>query len=90
LITVTIGGGRWKDEDRRGGKGDIDWTKLIAKDERAELELFGARSTGINFNKYEDIPVDASGDNIPKHITSVSIDLSPVYIPPTLIMQNAT
>ncbi|XP_011504451.1 PREDICTED: ATP-dependent RNA helicase bel [Ceratosolen solmsi marchali] len=64
------GGGRWKDDDRRGGKSDIDWTMPTARDERAEVELFGARSTGINFNKYEDIPVDASGDNIPQHITT--------------------
>lgn len=42
----------------------------LARDERAELELFGERSTGINFDKYEDIPVEASGDNIPAHISS--------------------
>lgn len=64
--------GRWKDDDgRRGGK-DIDWTVPTARDERCELELFGEKSTGINFSKYEDIPVEASGDNIPTHISSVS------------------
>ncbi|XP_058799331.1 ATP-dependent RNA helicase bel isoform X2 [Phymastichus coffea] len=64
------GGGRWKEDDgRRGGK-EIDWTVPLARDERAEKELFGEKSTGINFSKYEDIPVEASGDNIPAHISS--------------------
>ncbi|KAL7286258.1 hypothetical protein TKK_0019435 [Trichogramma kaykai] len=61
------GGGRY--DDRRGGK-EIDWTVPLARDEKSELELFGERSTGINFSKYEDIPVEASGDNIPPHISS--------------------
>ncbi|KAJ8670108.1 hypothetical protein QAD02_001367 [Eretmocerus hayati] len=63
------GGGRWNEDDRRGGK-NIDWTQPLVRDERVELELFGERSTGINFSKYEDIPVDASGDDIPPHISS--------------------
>ncbi|XP_015122823.1 ATP-dependent RNA helicase DDX3X [Diachasma alloeum] len=68
------GGSRWKDEsDRggsRGGRGEVDWTIPTAKDERLELELFGSGNTGINFSKYEDIPVEATGENIPSHITS--------------------
>ncbi|XP_034949438.1 ATP-dependent RNA helicase DDX3X [Chelonus insularis] len=66
-------GNRWKDEsDRsgRGNRGEVDWTIPTAKDERLELELFGSGNTGINFSKYEDIPVEATGDNIPSHITS--------------------
>ena len=35
-------------------------------------ELFGGGNTGINFDKYEDIPVEASGDNAPSHIENVS------------------
>ena len=31
-------------------------------------ELFGGTNTGINFDKYEDIPVEASGEDPPKHI----------------------
>lgn len=35
-------------------------------------ELFGTGCTGINFDKYEDIPVEATGEDCPKHIESVS------------------
>lgn len=65
------GGGRWKD-DREGSRGrtEIDWTVPTVRDERLELELFGTGNTGINFSKYEDIPVEATGDDIPPHITS--------------------
>uniref|UniRef100_A0A0K8U8P4 RNA helicase n=1 Tax=Bactrocera latifrons TaxID=174628 RepID=A0A0K8U8P4_BACLA len=59
-------GGRWK-EDRRA---DIDYTKLGPRDERVEQELFGVGNTGINFDKYEDIPVEATGQNVPSNITS--------------------
>jgi len=34
-------------------------------------ELFGVSNTGINFDKYEDIPVEVSGENCPGHIESV-------------------
>ncbi|CAL7943765.1 unnamed protein product [Xylocopa violacea] len=65
-------GGRWKDEREGGGRrnSDIDWTIPTPRDERLEVELFGTGNTGINFSKYEDIPVEATGDNIPPHITS--------------------
>lgn len=48
-----------------------DWTIPLPRDERTELELFGTGNTGINFSKYEDIPVEASGDRVPDFITSV-------------------
>lgn len=69
------GSGRWGDDrgGRGGGRNEVDWTIPTARDERLELELFGTGNTGINFSKYEDIPVEATGDNIPPHITSVSI-----------------
>ena len=35
-------------------------------------ELFAASNTGINFDKYEDIPVEATGDSCPEHIENVS------------------
>lgn len=35
-------------------------------------ELFAASNTGINFEKYDDIPVEATGQNCPHHIESVS------------------
>ena len=42
----------------------------LQRDERVELELFGTANTGINFNKYEDIPVEATGQQVPEHITT--------------------
>ncbi len=33
-------------------------------------ELFGSTNTGINFEKYDDIPVEATGEGCPKHIIS--------------------
>lgn len=61
-------GGRWND---RGGRGaDVDFTQLTERDERLEGELFQHGNTGINFSKYEDIPVEATGDNVPPHINT--------------------
>lgn len=34
-------------------------------------ELFSGSNTGINFEKYDDIPVEATGSNSPPHIESV-------------------
>lgn len=52
-------------------KGDnIDYTVLLPRNERVEQELFGTGNTGINFNKYEDIPVEATGNQVPSHISS--------------------
>ncbi|GFS05379.1 ATP-dependent RNA helicase DDX3X [Elysia marginata] len=47
-----------------------DWSVPLPRIERLEFELFGGGNTGINFDKYEDIPVEASGDSPPKHIDS--------------------
>lgn len=60
-------GGRWND---RGGRGEVDFTQLTDRDERLESELFKHGNTGINFSKYEDIPVEATGDNVPPHINT--------------------
>uniref|UniRef100_A0A1Y1MVT3 RNA helicase n=1 Tax=Photinus pyralis TaxID=7054 RepID=A0A1Y1MVT3_PHOPY len=61
------GGGRWNDRSRNS---ETDWTVPLPKDDRLEIELFGTGNTGINFSKYEDIPVEATGDQVPRHITS--------------------
>jgi len=43
-------------------------------------ELFGEVGVGINFDKYEDIPVEATGEGCPMHIDNVSrISLSLVH-----------
>ncbi|KPI93385.1 Putative ATP-dependent RNA helicase Pl10 [Papilio xuthus] len=61
----------WGSDDvRRNRRDENDWTIPLPRDERQELELFGTGNTGINFSKYEDIPVEASGDRVPDFITS--------------------
>ncbi|XP_066255370.1 ATP-dependent RNA helicase DDX3X [Euwallacea similis] len=62
------GGGRWNDNRER--RNENDWTIPLARDERLEMELFGTGNTGINFSKYEDIPVEATGEKVPRHIAS--------------------
>lgn len=36
-------------------------------------ELFTSVQSGINFDKYEDIPVEATGSNAPDGIETVSV-----------------
>uniref|UniRef100_A0A674MTK1 RNA helicase n=1 Tax=Takifugu rubripes TaxID=31033 RepID=A0A674MTK1_TAKRU len=64
-IICFSGGGnsRWADEAK-----EDDWSKPTASNERLEQELFSASNTGINFEKYDDIPVEATGANSPSHI----------------------
>ncbi|KAI0226713.1 ATP-dependent RNA helicase DDX3Y [Lamellibrachia satsuma] len=79
------GGGRWdrggRNQDNRWGRlkeeqttpgAEVDWSKPIQRNERVEKELFGTGNTGINFDKYEDIPVDVSGEDCPQHIDNFS------------------
>ncbi|KAM3966846.1 LOW QUALITY PROTEIN: ATP-dependent RNA helicase bel [Aphomia sociella] len=64
---------RWASDDVRrtsNRRDENDWTVPLPRDERQELDLFGTGNTGINFSKYEDIPVEASGDRVPDYITS--------------------
>ncbi|XP_046459321.1 ATP-dependent RNA helicase DDX3X-like isoform X2 [Daphnia pulex] len=58
------GNARWKESS------ESDWTTLTAKDDRLELEMFGTGNSGINFDKYEDIPVEATGNDVPAHINT--------------------
>ncbi|XP_050731808.1 ATP-dependent RNA helicase DDX3X-like isoform X6 [Eriocheir sinensis] len=69
------GGGRWQD---RVGDRD-DWTQPLPRNEVLEAELFTTSSTGgpavqsnsgINFDKYDDIPVEATGDEVPASINT--------------------
>lgn len=60
------GGGRWQD---RGNDRD-DWSQPLARNEVLEAELFNNTNSGINFDKYDDIPVEATGEDIPPCINS--------------------
>ncbi|CAB4017293.1 ATP-dependent RNA helicase DDX3X isoform X2, partial [Paramuricea clavata] len=69
------GGGGYKDRNYDSPKDAWmsvppaeEWGKLLPRNERTERELFAACNTGINFDKYEDIPVEATGDKCPAHI----------------------
>ncbi|XP_034042610.1 DEAD-box helicase 3 X-linked a isoform X2 [Thalassophryne amazonica] len=58
-----VGNSRWVEESR-----EDDWSKPTPPNERLEHELFSGSNTGINFEKYDDIPVEATGTNCPPHI----------------------
>ncbi|CAI8008081.1 Putative ATP-dependent RNA helicase Pl10 [Geodia barretti] len=44
------------------------WNTPLPKSTREESELFGRVNTGINFDNYDRIPVEISGDNCPRPI----------------------
>lgn len=51
-------------------------TRIRPRDPIFETKIFGERhvDTGINFSKYDGIPVDASGNNVPTPIESFSTE----------------
>ncbi|XP_064639375.1 ATP-dependent RNA helicase DDX3X-like isoform X3 [Lineus longissimus] len=59
------GNDRWKPEETND---DGDWSKLGPKNERLEGELFSKGHTGIDFSRYDDIPVEATGEECPGKI----------------------
>lgn len=78
-------GGRRDDRGGGGGRGGPesaeDWTKPMARNERLEQELFGGGHgpSGINFDRYEDIPVDATGNDVPAAINGFTdVTLTPI------------
>ncbi|KAK9853650.1 hypothetical protein WJX84_006927 [Apatococcus fuscideae] len=56
----------------------------FAEDDARKKEvdaIYQGENTGINFDAYDDIPVDASGDNVPKAITTFEdVDLGPALM----------
>ncbi|KAF9244720.1 hypothetical protein DTO013E5_8833 [Penicillium roqueforti] len=66
-------------QQSRGGSGDGQWRdgKHVPgpANARLERELFGVpndptkQQTGINFSNYDDIPVEASGNDVPEPVT---------------------
>ena len=85
--------------ERAGYRESDDWTKPLARNERLEAELFSGGPSGINFSKYEDIPVEATGTDVPKGIESFDdVQLTPIikaniemanYTSPTPVQKNS-
>uniref|UniRef100_A0AAF5PJX0 RNA helicase n=1 Tax=Wuchereria bancrofti TaxID=6293 RepID=A0AAF5PJX0_WUCBA len=46
----------------------VQWTEQLPRDELLESELFAGMNSGINFDKYEEIPVEATGQDCPPPI----------------------
>lgn len=57
------GGGGGMNDDRNS-----DWTRMLPANPMRERDLFGSGHTGINFSKYEDIPVEATGVDCPPNV----------------------
>ncbi|XP_038050100.1 putative ATP-dependent RNA helicase Pl10 isoform X2 [Patiria miniata] len=78
---------------------EVDWTKPLPRNERLEHDLFGSSNTGINFDKYQDIPVKATGEDVPEKISNFAdINLGEIissnitlsnYASPTPVQQYA-
>jgi len=67
-----FGGGGYGGGTRGGFRprvNELGFHGSVQEDPRLEHEIFGERkSTGINFDKYDDIPVETSGVDVPKGI----------------------
>ena len=66
-----FGGGGGGHTNERGFHGDL------ALDKRTEKQLFGSddhQTTGINFDNYDKIPVEVSGDDAPEPIDTYSVE----------------
>ena len=53
--------------DTRGAYAeDADWTQQLPRCERTERDLFkSGQNSGINFEKYDDIPAESTGEDPP-------------------------
>jgi len=60
-------GSRWESNENRAPE---DWSKPLPRNDRLESELFTSAKSGINFDRYEDIPVEATGADAPSSIES--------------------
>ncbi|BBN01515.1 ATP-dependent RNA helicase DDX3X [Marchantia polymorpha subsp. ruderalis] len=92
------GGGWGQGGGRSGWSGRDREVNPFANDEAAEA-IFDQENTGINFEAYEDIPVETSGENVPPPVnTFAEIDLGPAlnenirrckYVRPTPVQRHA-
>lgn len=93
------GGGGWSSKTGGWDRGREWEANPFDNDDSAE-EAFGElENTGINFDAYEDIPVETSGDNVPPPVnTFADIDLGDAlnqnikrckYVKPTPVQRHA-
>ena len=95
----SIGTDGWPRRSAYEGGGRHREENPFANDEVADESLFQQENTGINFDAYEDIPVETSGENVPPPVnTFAEIDLGPVlsenirrckYVKPTPVQRHA-
>ncbi|RWR73700.1 DEAD-box ATP-dependent RNA helicase 37-like protein [Cinnamomum micranthum f. kanehirae] len=95
------GGGGWNNRTGgwdRGREWEANPFEQDEKDEIEEQALGDQENTGINFDAYEDIPVETSGDNVPLPVnTFADIDLGDAlnkniqrckYVKPTPVQRH--
>ncbi|XP_063900875.1 ATP-dependent RNA helicase DDX3X-like [Zophobas morio] len=64
------------------------WKVIKPRNSALESKLFGTLSTGINFDKYEDIPVEVEGEDCPEPIRSFEeADLAEVILENIVLAQ---
>ena len=90
------GGGGWNNRMERGREREVN---PFDDDGDAEPAFGVQENTGINFDAYEDIPVETSGQNVPPPVnTFAEIDLGEAvnqnirrckYVKPTPVQRNA-
>ncbi|KAL0916846.1 hypothetical protein M5K25_014389 [Dendrobium thyrsiflorum] len=94
------GGGGWNSRTSGWDRGrDREVNPFGHEDETAEAAFNEQQNTGINFDAYEDIPVETSGDNVPPAAnTFAEIDLGAAlnenirrckYVKPTPVQRHA-
>ncbi len=86
-------GGGW------GGGRDREVNPFANEEVTVEVAVFDRENTGINFDAYEDIPVETSGENVPQSVnTFAEIDLGHAlnenirrckYVKPTPVQKHA-
>ncbi|KAE9463204.1 hypothetical protein C3L33_04886, partial [Rhododendron williamsianum] len=93
------GGGSWNNRSGGWDRGREREVNPFAEEDNTEQELGEQENTGINFDAYEDIPVETSGDNVPPPVnTFAEIDLGDAlnqnirrckYVKPTPVQRHA-
>mmetsp|Transcript_15583 Transcript_15583/g.25811 ORF Transcript_15583/g.25811 Transcript_15583/m.25811 type:complete len:636 (+) Transcript_15583:61-1968(+) len=105
--TRTLSGGRQGGPAWGGGVPEptaappagVDWKARVVGAEEVDDSVFTAPNTGINFDKFNDIPVETSGTDVPPPVeTFVELDLPPQleanirmakYTKPTPVQKHA-